>query len=70
MGTKELIKEIQQLPIRKRLLVIEKTINSIREYELNNQMSIASESLLSDYQNDKELTAFTNIDFDHFYETR
>ena len=70
MGTKELIKEIQRLPVSKRLFVIEQTINSIRELELKDQLGKASESLLNDYRNDKELTAFTNIDFESFYETR
>lgn len=70
MGTKELIKEIQQLPISKRMLVIEQTIKSIRESELNKKMKKAVDSLVDDYRNDKELTVFTDIDFDNFYETR
>ena len=70
MGTKELIKEIQQLPVSKRLFVIEQTINSIRELELKDQLVKASESLLNDYGNDKELTALTDLDFENFYEAR
>ena len=70
MGTKELIKEIQQLPVSKRLFVIEQTINSIRELELKDQLVKASESLLNDYRNDKELTALTDLDFENFYEAR
>ena len=70
MGTKELIKEILQLPISKRMLVIEQTIKSIRESELNKKMKKAVDSLVDDYRNDKELTVFTDIDFDNFYETR
>jgi len=70
MGTKELIKEIQRLPINKRLFVIERTINSIREIELKDQLVKASESLLNDYRNDKELTALTDLDFESFYEAR
>jgi hypothetical protein len=33
-------------------------------------MTQAAESLYQDYKNDKELTAFTDIDLDNFYETR
>ena len=70
MRMTELIKEIQRLPIQKRIYVIEKTIRSIRKQEDTNQMSKAVDELLLDYQSDKELTAFTNIDYDDFYETR
>ena len=70
MKTNELLKEINQLPTRKRILVIEKAIQSIRKQDENDQMKKAVDSLYSDYKNDKELTAFTNIDFDNFYEAR
>ena len=70
MGTKELIREIQRLPIGKRMLVIERTLQSIRESELKKKMEKAVDALLADYRADKELTAFTDIDFDNFYETR
>ena len=70
MRTSELIKEIEQLPIQKRMYVIEKTIQSIRKNEDEIQMSFASEALLADYKTDKELTAFTDLDFVDFYETR
>ena len=70
MGTKEIIKEIQRLPIPKRMLVIERTLKSIRERELNIKIKKAVDALLKDYQSDKELTVFTGIDFENFYETR
>jgi len=70
MGTKELIREIQRLPISKRMLVIEQTLKSIRESEVNDNMEKAVDALLNDYQTDKDLTAFTEIDFENFYETR
>jgi hypothetical protein len=35
-----------------------------------NQMKKAAAALYSDYKLDKELIAFTNIDFEDFYETR
>ena len=70
MRTKELIREIQRLPIGEQMLLIELTLRSIRESELKKKMEKAAEALLDDYRRDKELTIFTNIDFDNFYETR
>lgn len=70
MQTKELIKEIQQLPLNKRFLVVEETIKSIKREEIGQQMEKAVDVLYNDYTDDKELTAFTLIDFDNFYETK
>ena len=70
MKTEEILREIRQLPVKKRIYVIEKAIHSIREQEEKDQMSKAVDTLYSDYKNDKELTAYTNIDFEDFYETK
>jgi hypothetical protein len=70
MRTNELIKEIQRLPIQKRIFVIEKSIHSLRKHEDTSQMKKAADTLYSDYSSDKELIAFTNLDFEDFYEAR
>jgi len=70
MRTSEIIKEIQRLPVQKRIIVVEKTIHSLRMDQITNQMKKASDSLYSDYASDLELLAFTTLDFDDFYETR
>jgi hypothetical protein len=70
MRTNEILKEIQRLPIQKRILVIEKTLHSIRRHEEITQMKKATDFLFVDYKSDKELTAFTNLDFEDFYEAR
>jgi hypothetical protein len=70
MSTEELIKEIQQLSISKRSYIVEKTIESIRKQEDKIQLTNAAEELYVEYKTDKELTIFSNIDFDDFYETR
>ena len=70
MRTTELIKEIQNLPLQKRIYVIEKTIHLIRQQEDSAQMRNAADALFSDYKSDKELTIFTAIDFENFYEAR
>ncbi|MCL6101688.1 MAG: hypothetical protein M1292_04255 [Bacteroidetes bacterium] len=70
MRTNELIKEIQRLPVQKRILVVEKTLHSIRQKEDNSRMKKAAELLYADYKTDSELTAFSNLDYEDFYEAR
>ncbi len=70
MGTKEIINEIQRLPINKRMLIIERTLKSIRESELKKGIDEAVNELFVEYKTDKDLTAFTNLDFENFYEAR
>lgn len=70
MNTNELLKEIQRLPIRKRIYLIEQALQSIRKSEDAEQMQIAAESLYTDYASDSELVSLTEIDFEDFYETR
>ncbi len=70
MKTKELIKEIQKLPGRKRIFVIERSMHLIRKQEEEDQLKKAADGLYEDYLTDKELTAFTNLDFENLYETR
>jgi len=70
MRTNDIIKEIQRLPIQKRIYLIEKAIHSIRKQEDADQMKKAADALLADYSDNKELTIFTNLDFENFYETR
>ena len=70
MKSEELIKEIQKLPINERIYVIERSMHLIRKQEEEEQMKKAAEALLQDYLADKELTVFTNLDFDNFYEAR
>ena len=70
MRTNDIIKEIKRLPISKRIYVVEKTIHSIRTQEDKNVMKKAADALYSDYKTDNELTAFTDLDFVDFYETK
>jgi hypothetical protein len=70
MRTNEIIREIQRLPVSKRIYVAEKTIQSIRTQEDKNLMQKAAAALYADYRTDSELTAFTNLDFTDFYEAK
>lgn len=70
METREIIRAIRKLPVSKRMLIVEKTLKTIRESETRKNMVKAAESLFDDYKNDKELTAFSQLDYDEFYETK
>lgn len=70
MGTSEIISEINKLPISQRLTLIELTLKKIKEEEKKNQLSIAAEKLYSDYSSDPELTVFSSLDQEDFYEAR
>ncbi|HRK60544.1 MAG TPA: hypothetical protein PLI74_12930 [Candidatus Kapabacteria bacterium] len=70
MQTIELIEEIQRLPLSQKFYVVEETLKSIKKEEMQHLMELAANELYEDYVNDKELTVFTSIDFDKFYETR
>jgi hypothetical protein len=70
MQTLDIIHEIQRLPLSKKFYVVEETIKSIKKDEISNQLHLAVNELYSDYKNDENLTAFTNLDFEHFYEAK
>ena len=70
MGTSEIISEINKLPVSQRLTLIELTIKNIRAEDRKQELSVAAERLYDDYVNDPELTAFTSLDFEDFYEAK
>jgi hypothetical protein len=69
MTTENIIQELDKLPLTDKLFVIEQTLKSIRT-EKEQRLNAAVELLYYDYKNDKELTAFTELDNEPFYETR
>ena len=69
MGTTELVKRIKQLPVEKRISIVRQTLKSIRA-EAKSKMERAASALKNDYAADKELTAFTGLDLEDFYEAR
>ena len=70
MSTIELLKEIDQLPLNDKLSLIEKAIKDIIKHNDKQQMTIAAESLESEYKTNKDLTAFSNLDIEDFYEAK
>lgn len=69
MSTKEIIRALKHLPVSERLMIIEETVHDIRS-ESNNMVSDAVELLYNDYKTDKELTSFTSLDLENFYEAK
>jgi hypothetical protein len=70
MQTLDLLKEINRLPLNKKFYIIEETLKSIKKEELDDRMESAVKEMYSEYATNKELTAFTEIDFDNFYESK
>lgn len=69
MITSEIIKEIQNLPLSKRINVLKKTLQLIRKQEDKISLKNAADALFLDYTTDKELITFTSIDFKDYYKT-
>jgi len=69
MSVETIVRELEQLPLSDKLLVLEKTIKSIR-LDREKKLKSAADALYEDYQTDTELTAFTVLDKEPFYETR
>ncbi|GMO63179.1 MAG: hypothetical protein Ta2A_10160 [Treponemataceae bacterium] len=70
METMQLVDEINRLPVFEKMLIVEKVIYSVRKEGQNTSMKAAVDALYDDYVNDKDLTAFTALDCEDFYETR
>ena len=64
-----IIREINKLPLSERLLLVEKTPKSIKEQK-EHSLDESVHALYSDYKTDKELTIFTKLDAESFYEAR
>ncbi len=63
-----LLNQIYHLPVSERMLIVERTIHSIRMER--SRMAKAVALMVEEYRNDTELTAFSALDFENFYETR
>jgi len=70
MQTIDIIREIQGLPLDKKFFVVEELIKAIKMEDISYKMESAAKELLTDYTIDKELTAFTALDFEDFYEAK
>jgi len=70
METAVIIHEINNLPAYKRMFIVEHIIRSIRLNNHEYSLETAADRLYADYRDDKELTAFTQLDCEDFYEPR
>ena len=70
MSTTEIIRELDKLSISEKLQVIEQTLKKIRAAEAYNQMTMATEDLAEEYKVNKELTIFSDLEMENFYEAR
>ena len=69
METLEIINNVRQLPLPQQMLIAKHIIHSIKQKE-QSYMEKAAESLYEDYITDENLTAFTQLDCEDFYEAR
>ncbi len=63
-----IMNQIYHLPIRDRMLIVERTIHSIRTERNHTAKAVAM--MADEYRTDDELTAFTALNLEDFYETR
>ena len=70
METKLILKQIGKLSFEDKMLIIEKTLKFIRENDIKEGIAKAVSEMISEYKTNKDLTAFTEIDFENFYEAR
>ena len=70
METTALIHEIDNLPAYERMFIVEQIIRSIRLKNQEKTLEAAADRLYDDYANDKDLTIFTQLDNEDFYEPR
>ena len=69
METLEIMHNVNRLPLTQQMLIAERIIHSIRKRE-EPSLEMAAESLYADYMTDENLTVFTQLDCEDFYETR
>lgn len=70
MSTSEILDKISKLSPAEKLFIIEKTFKEFLHSNSVEQMTIAAETLENEYKTNQELTAFSSIDFEDFYEAK
>ncbi len=68
MEPSALLNQIYHLPVHERMLIVERTIHSIRSEKKRTAKAVAL--MAGEYRTDGELTAFSALDMESFYETR
>ena len=69
METLDIIHNVNRLPLSQQMLVVNHIMHSIK-HKKQPSMEMAAERLYADYMTDENLTIFTQLDCENFYETR
>jgi len=69
METLEIMRNVNRLSLPQQMLIAERIIHSIRKRE-QPALKTAAERLYADYMTDENLTAFTQLDCEDFYDAR
>ena len=69
MVVDEILQSIKELPFHERLSLIEKALKTLHEPS-GRQLIRAANKLKGDYMKDDDLTSFTALDYEKFYEAR
>jgi hypothetical protein len=70
MSTSDILKEMQSLPLSERLFIIETALKNLLRFHYEQQLTIAAEAPENEYKSNPDLTAFTTLDWEDFYEAR
>ena len=70
MSKAELLKEIDKMPLHEKLALLERAIKDIIKQTNEKELSVAAESLEIEYKSNAELTVFSTLDIEDFYETK
>lgn len=69
MTTTTIIEELEKLPLADKLLVIERTLKFIRQ-NTDDAIERGVQIMYDEYKTNAELTIFTQLDSELFYEAR
>lgn len=70
MSKAELLKEIDKMPLHEKLSLLERAIKDIIKQTNEKELSVAADSLEIEYKSNAELTVFSTLDIEDFYETK
>jgi hypothetical protein len=66
----QIIQLIKELPLNEQLQLMEETLKSIQQEQFNKNLMFAVEEMQEEYHSNKELTAFSALDLEEFYEAK
>ena len=68
METLEIMRNVNRLPMSQQIWIAERIIHSVRKEQP--PLETAAKRLYADYMTDENLTVFTQLDCENFYEAR